>query len=372
MCFLFGGLLLFNFAQAQRELKILNFQVNTGYQHHSLIEAKQLLEDLAKENNWVVQSINEPNQDIDFEAYDGGRSFFTTLGHTAPIYKNQSFIELVEGGIIWASNNETSSNQLPIHSNLILDLNADEGLALQEGNKVSKWVNQVAYNPAKAFVKRDKGRKKQGDGRPELKLKVKELNNHNSIVFLQKELVNHNEDAFDHLTTGSGHTWLCVMAAHEQKESLKDVNSFFGNLRNGGKYEGLWAGLTDDNKLWTGARNGLTFGRWDKNNPYVLDDKPLEVGKYYVIAGRMQAGKETKVPLELFVNGELRAKKLYHVTSNANASKMVIGQERDATNHPGYESFAGEISRFLIYDRSLSDIELNKLVQFLKHYYTID
>ncbi|MEC3908241.1 hypothetical protein VOI54_14525 [Tamlana sp. 2201CG12-4] len=77
-------------------------------------------------------------------------------------------------------------------------------------------------------------------------------------------MVNHNEDAFDHLITGNGYTWVSVMSVYEQQDGgLKDVNSFFGNLKNGDMYEGFWGGLTDDNRLWAGSRNAITIGRWD-------------------------------------------------------------------------------------------------------------
>jgi hypothetical protein len=45
------------------------------------------------------------------------------------------------------------------------------------------------------------------------------------------------------------------------------------------------------------------------------------------------------------------ATKPFPVNPAANSSKLAIGQERDATNHPGKESFDGELARFLIYDR---------------------
>ena len=44
----------------------------------------------------------------------------------------------------------------------------------------------------------------------------------------------------------------------------------------------------------------------------------------------------------------------------ANSSKLAIGQERDATNHPGRESFDGELARLLIYDRPLTQVELGE------------
>ena len=50
---------------------------------------------------------------------------------------------------------------------------------------------------------------------------------------------------------------------------------------------------------------------------------------------------------------------------------MVIGQERNATNHPGHESFDGEIARFLIYERPLSNDELKRVKKYLMNTYNI-
>ena len=167
----------------------------------------------------------------------------------------------------------------PIERGLILDLNADKGVGIENGRRVWRWNNQVAPTDAKVFIKRNKGRKVAGSGRPTLKESVDAIGGHDTIVFHRQELVNHDEDAFDHLITGSGYTWISVMAVYEQVPGLKDVNSFFGNLRNSGHYEGFWAGLNDDNTVWAGTRNGITFGRWDKNNPKVLGPK-LKRDKY--------------------------------------------------------------------------------------------
>jgi hypothetical protein len=57
------------------------------------------------------------------------------------------------------------------------------------------------------------------------------------------------------------------------------------------------------------------------------------------------------------------------VNPAANPSKMTIGQERDAIEHPGHESFDGEIARFLIWQRPLSDAELETSVQLLQSSY---
>lgn len=251
---------------------------------------------------------------------------------------------------------------------LLLDLDADRGVVLEEGGWVGAWTNQVEGAKAKDFVKRDEGRKKKGSGRPELRKEVKELNGHNALIFRQGELVNMEEDVFDGLTTGKGFTWFCVMAVHDQRVGLKDVNSFFGNLRNGAKYEGLWANVRDDNTLWTGGRNGVTFGRFDENNPEVLGPV-LEKGRFHIVASRMGSGVGKKT-IELFLNGaEPVGKGEFPVTAEGNPSRMVVGQERDAIQHPGKESFDGEIARFLVFERPLSDAELKSVIDVLKREY---
>ncbi len=258
-----------------------------------------------------------------------------------------------------------------VQRGLILDLDADRGIKVVNG-RVTSWKNQVDWKVKTFAATRDANHEK-GTGHPTLKEKVSAIDGHNTVVFRRQELINSNEDAFDHLITGSGYTWFAVMSVYAQVSGLKNVNSFFGNLRNGGKYEGFWAGLKDDNTLWTGSRNGITFGRWDENNPQVPGPK-LEENRYYVIAGRMGAGTG-KVTIELFVNpeqvGKPVASKPFPVNPKANSSKMAIGQERDATNHPGHESFDGELARLLMWDRPLSSQEFKKTLSFLKKTYVL-
>ena len=261
----------------------------------------------------------------------------------------------------------TTAEELPAKG-LVLDLDAAKGLTLEDGDKVAAWRNQVAASPAKDFVKRDEGRKEPGSGRPMLRKEVPELKGKPALVFLQQELVCLDEDSFDSLSTGKGHTWLAVLAVHDQRVGLKDVNSFFGNLRNGEKYEGVWGCTNDDNTLWWGARNGLTFGRFDANNPQLLGPK-LETGKFHLVAGRMAAGEGT-VKLELFSNSAKPvATADFPVNPKANPSRMTIGQERDAIQHPGHESFDGEIARFLIWERPLEDGELAAAMELLRATY---
>ena len=185
-----------------------------------------------------------------------------------------------------------------------------------------------------------------------------------------------DEDAFDHLLTGSGHTWISVISFDKQAKGKKDVNSFFGNLKNGSNYEGIWGCLDDDGRVWMGSRGWPVTKKgkeplWSKKNPKVFSEKPLTVNQYYLVMGRMGAGQGS-VDLDLFVNSATATDTpKVPVNAKANASLMAIDQERDATNHPGFESFIGEIARFMIFERPLSDGELAEMSRYLMEHYQI-
>jgi len=253
---------------------------------------------------------------------------------------------------------------------LLLDLDADKKVKVNSENKVISWGNSIEHKAIKEFTGQDKGRAAKGSGLPKLINKDSLIGDHRSIEFKQQELVCFNEDAFDCLTTGAGYTWFCVVKMANQRVGLKDVNAFFGNLRNGAKYEGLWGCVDDDNSLWSGARNGKTFGRFDVNNPKVSGPK-LQKNRYYLIASRMQKGLGD-VRIELFLNDlEPISVSQFPVNPEANPSKMCIGQERDAVEHPGKESFDGAITRLLIYEGGLGDIKFQQEIKKLLKMYSI-
>jgi hypothetical protein len=235
---------------------------------------------------------------------------------------------------------------------LMVNLDAAKGVTLDAQGRATSWANQAGPAETRAFVAQPIGRAEPTSGLP-----TPVAGTVPSLSFRQQELVCHDESAFDGLIRGDGCTWVAVIKVYPQRVGLKDVNSFFGNLRNGQKYEGLWGCLDDDNTVWWGARNGLTFGRFDVNNPKLTGPKLAE-GRFHVIAGRLGAG-QGEVAAELFVN-DLKpcATARFPVNPKADASKLAVGQERDAIQHPGKESFDGEIARFLLWNRPLTDAEL--------------
>lgn len=243
---------------------------------------------------------------------------------------------------------------------LMVDLDAAKGLQLDGQGRVTAWANQAGPAELRAFVGQPKGRTDASSGLP-----TPAQGSRPALVFRQQELVCADESALDGLIRGDGCTWVAVLKVYPQRVGLKDVNSFFGNLRNGQKYEGIWGCLDDDNTVWWGARNGLTFGRFDVNNPKLVGPKLAE-GRFHVLAGRLGAG-QGEVLAEFFVNDlKACATARFPVNPQADASKLAVGQERDAIQHPGKESFDGEIARFLLWNRPLTDAELKAVFEKVK------
>ena len=103
----------------------------------------------------------------------------------------------------------------------------------------------------------------------------------------------------------------------------------------------------------------------------VVAPTPLKEDQYHVVAGRMGAGIG-QVDIDLFVDSaEPVTSSSFPLNPQANSSKMAIGQERDATNHPGKESFDGEIARFLVYERPLTHAELKRVIDHVQKVYAL-
>lgn len=261
---------------------------------------------------------------------------------------------------------------------LMLDLDAARGVLQDVDGQVLGWSNQVADIVVRDFVPNDKGREVAGSGVPSYR-KENEDHPFPAVCFKRQELINPDEDAFDSLIHGSGHTWYAVLSVDEQRSRTKNTHAFFGNLRNtdavdggtGGSFEGFWGVVMDDRSIYAGVRNGVEFKRNSPNNPEVVSQTNLEKQRFYLVAGRMGTGTGT-VPVEVFVNG-IVAENTASVVVNpqADSSKMAIGQERDATNHPGAESFDGELARLLIYGTAHTAAEMEVVFALLMETYSI-
>ena len=77
-----------------------------------------------------------------------------------------------------------------ILADLVLDLNADTGLVIEDGNRVTSWANQAPHPKPIDFRVTEEGRTKTivsqtelGTGRPTLLKNVREINGHASLSF---------------------------------------------------------------------------------------------------------------------------------------------------------------------------------------------
>jgi hypothetical protein len=270
-----------------------------------------------------------------------------------------------------------------IRSGLILDLDSQQDVETNDSCQVTLWVNQVKNFVAQEFVPSSIGRENPTNGLPTYLSPEQSTGIRPTIQFRRQELVNFNENAFGYLIKGSGYTWFSVMAVYDQTSPTSNTHAFFGNLRNthayneqgtGGHFEGFWGVVHDDRHVFAGTRNGIEFERNGPNNPEVLSRTVLNKNQLYLVAGRMESGTGTgTVKLEVFVNNPVAENSAtVPINLNAKPSRMAVGQERDATNHPGDESFDGELARLLIYDRPLDDDELRSMMDKLIEYYQID
>jgi hypothetical protein len=116
--------------------------------------------------------------------FEGGRAFYTALGHPEESFNEENFQKHLTGGIEWASAHSPNlATAINATNGLIVDLDADKGLTLEDGDKVAAWKNQVSTFAAQSFVKRDDGRSTPGSGRPILRRSIAALSGHNSLAF---------------------------------------------------------------------------------------------------------------------------------------------------------------------------------------------
>ncbi len=274
-----------------------------------------------------------------------------------------------------------------IQDDLALDLNADIGVATEDDNKVTTWVNQAPNPKAIAFNHTEEGRTKTiisqtelGTGRPTLLEKSSEINGHNSLIFREDELINDNDEAFHGMMTGGGYTWFAVIKPYEQagpgKINSNYPNAFFGNLRNtakpqleGGQYAGFWGSFYPDGRVYMGSRNGLSEKVRDGVNTPEVAGPPPSVNEWHIIMGRQGSGQGI-VQLELFVDDPLEAANSHdYPVGDVEPSRMAIGTERNAINHQGKESFDGELARLLMYETALSQQEMQEVYDYLRNVY---
>jgi hypothetical protein len=155
-------------------------------------------------------------------------------------------------------------------------------------------------------------------------------------------------------------TGTLVTAGLVQDLDAGTKNQIIGTLKDASPWSGFTAGVRSDGGAYHMSRpnNGDLFGNG------ATDTRDA----YHVLIGRQAAGTGSQLA-ELFVdNLNAEAAITPNISASTDAGALTIGAERAG----GGEHFDGDVARILIYDRTLSDQEMNDVGRFLDLQYGLN
>ena len=224
---------------------------------------------------------------------------------------------------------------------LIMDLNADVGTdASTIGDEVSEWENQVEGSGDDVET--------NSAAFPTL---VEGPNSHHAVRLADgARMVGSDPDAFDDIMLGTGHTWFAVVKAPEQDHGAK--NAIFGTLTNANPWTGVVAHVAHDGG---GVSVGNYMTRPTGSDVFARGVTDINDDEFHILAGRLEEGLD-EVAAELFLESATpEAESFPIIIEESDSDEIAIGAERSG----GGEHFDGDIARILIYDRPLSESEMN-------------
>lgn len=214
---------------------------------------------------------------------------------------------------------------------LIQDLDANS-LIGADGSTVNSWVPSVGDTVNLA-----------GGGAGNPTLQVGAINGNNAVRFSNNSrLIGDDASLFDSNINGSGYTWIAVVDAGNN--TTANQNRIFGTLINAGPFSGQTADV-ENNKVASHNRfgGGVSMGATD-----------VDAG-FFIAGGRLGAGLGSQIA-EVFMNSTTADGSSNVNVGVSDAGAISIGSERTG----GTEFFDGDIARILIWNRAISDEELNE------------
>ena len=226
-----------------------------------------------------------------------------------------------------------------ITDGLIQDLDADAGTT--GGANVTAWANQAAAGGDDVTTDRGTVTLTEADA---------SINNHNFVTFTggNPRMVGDDNDAFDEIMQGTGHTWFAVVRP-EVDSNAGRKNAIFGTLTNVNPFSGIVAHVSNNSNLGYMLRPA-------GSDRFVDGTTSVNDGEWHILAGRVEAGTGGQLA-EAFANGPVAETSLnVNVLDTSDSDALTIGAERTG----GGENYLGDIARILIYNRPLDDDELNQ------------
>jgi hypothetical protein len=222
-----------------------------------------------------------------------------------------------------------------------MDLNADLGVdAAAIGDDVDEWTNQVTGAGDDVVT---------NGGFPVL---VEGPNSHRAIRFEDgARMAGDDPDAFDDIMLGSGNTWYAVVNAQDQNHGQK--NAVFGTLLGASPWTGLVAHVHPAGGGFGSV--GAYMTRPMPNDVFASGITEFEEGDFHILAGRLEEGTGIVTAEYFFESAVPESDAFPDITEDSDSDEITIGAERTL----GGEHFDGDIARILIYNRPLSETEMN-------------
>lgn len=237
-----------------------------------------------------------------------------------------------------------------LESGLIQDLDASSGVVESggTGTGVTSWANSAASGGDDLVTNRGSVTLSTAGSFPFLTLETG----------TSARMVGDDDSAFNSLLGGAGHTWFAVVRAAEFSNS-GNKNAIFGTLTEGFGFTGVVAH----------ASNGVAgyLNRPFADN-FTLGTTSIVDGQWHIVAGRLSAGTGTQ-SADVFVDGPAaEASNSVSIPGTSGVGALAVGAERIG----GGEDYEGDIARILVYDRPLTDSEINLVGAELSELYAIN
>ena len=235
-----------------------------------------------------------------------------------------------------------NANAVPVTSGLIQDLDAEVGVTTS-GTDVTAWVNQGSAGDDVT----------SGTGGAQLVASATP-GGQAAVRFTNDRLVGDDAAAFDSIVQGSGLTWIAVINPGAQAGSDNPgKNAIFGTLENSSGFNGYVGGIDNAESVY-----GLERANSGADERTTGATTGLDAG-WVIVVGRVAAGTGS-VLQEVFVNSAT-ADGSSNITIGAagEADLLAIGAERAGGAAPEY--YDGDLARLLIYNRPLTDQELDQV-----------
>lgn len=237
---------------------------------------------------------------------------------------------------------------VPVTTSLIQDLNPENGVSVS-GTTLTGWTNSAASGGDDLTVV---------NGNPQLT--TADLNSLDVVSFDGNDSIEGTSTtAFDGMATGSGATVFTVLQGSSTQPNF--LARYMGTL-NGASLKGFTfnlshAGLTNSWTYFNNPSNQELYGTTD------LDDD-----NWHIVVCRLSTGTGAQTMSTFIDSATSEASTAMTVGDASGALQLTVGADRTGDVN---QAFVGKIARVLMYERGLTDEEVNDVGTYLAELYNL-